>query len=161
MDYQAEISESGDELRQLERAVKDLKARDRVRFIRLLKTGKAMTQEQAGALIGVEVRQSQRLWKQYRTEGISQMCQSNYVGGKAKLSRAEQQQLRQRLRSDDIKTLEQAGGWLKQEFGVDYTVGGVSALFARMRVKLKTGRPSNIKQDPEQREEFAKKNIRA
>jgi len=161
MNYQVEISESGDYLRQLERATKDLKARDRVRFIRLLKIGTAITQKQAGALIGLQVRQSQRLWNQYRTEGLSKLCQSNYVGGKAKLSRAEQEQLRHRLRSDDIGTLEQARVWLKEEFSVEYTVGGVSHLFQRMKVKLKTGRPSNVKQDTEQMEEFAKKNIRS
>jgi transposase len=161
MDYQVEISESGDHLRKLERATKDLKARDRVRFIRLLKIGKAMTQEQAGALIGLQVRQSQRLWKQYREKGLSNLCQNNYVGRKAKLSQAEQEQLRHRLRDDDISTLEQARICLKEEFAVDYTVGGVSSLFQRMRVKLKTGRPSNVKQDKKQMEEFAKKNIHA
>jgi transposase len=161
MDYQVEIAESGEHLRNLERAAKDLKARDRVRFIRLLKIGKAMTQEQAGVLIGLKVRQSQRLWKQYREEGLSKLCQNNYVGRKAKLSQTEQEQLRERLRDDDIGTLEQARICLKEEFAVDYTVGGVSALFQRMCVKLKTGRPSNVKQDKEQMEEFAKKNIRS
>jgi hypothetical protein len=29
-----------------------------------------------------------------------------------------------------------------------------------MKIKLKTGRPTNVKQDTEEREEFAKKNIR-
>ncbi len=161
MDYQVRISESGDYLRNLERATKDLKARDRVRFIRLLKIGQAMTQKQAGALIGLKVRQSQRLWKQYREEGLSKLCQNNYVGRKAKLSRAAQEQLRERLRFDDIGTLEQARVCLKEEFAVDYTVGGVSCLFQRMKVKLKTGRPSNVKQETEQMEEFAKKNIRS
>ena len=161
MDYQVEIAESSDYLRSLERTAKDLKACDRVRFIRLLKIGKATTQEQAGVLIGLKVRQSQRLWKQYREEGLSKLCQNNYVGRKAKLSRAEQEQLRERLRFDDIGTLKQARNYLKEEFSVDYSIGGVSALFQRMKVKLKTGRPSNVKQDTEQREEFAKKNIRS
>ncbi len=161
MDYQVEIAESGDYLRNLERAAKELKARDRVRFIRLLKIGKATTQEQAGVLIGLKVRQSQRLWKKYREEGLSNLCQNNYVGRKAKLSQAEQEQLRTRLRDDDIGTLKQARICLKEEFSVDYTASGVSALFQRMKVKLKTGRPSNVKQDKEQMEEFAKKNIRA
>jgi transposase len=160
MNYQVEISESIEYLRQLERATKDLKARDRVRFIGLLKIGKATTQAQAGALVGLQVRQSQRLWKQYREGGLSAMCQSNYVGGQAKLSPVEQEQLRRRLRGDDIGTLEQARRYLKEEFAVDYTVGGVSCLFQRMKIKLKTGRPTNVKQDTEQREEFAKKNIR-
>ncbi len=161
MNYQVRISESGDYLRNLERAAKDLKARDRVRFVRLLKIGQATTQEQAGALIGLKLRQSQRLWKQYREEGLRKLCQNNYVGRQAKLSQAAQEQLRHRLRDDDIATLEQARVCLKEEFAVDYTLGGVSALFQRMKVKLKTGRPSNVKQDTEQREEFAKKNIRS
>lgn len=50
MGYQVKIAESGDYLRQLERAAKDLKARNRVRFIRLLKIGKATTQEQSGSI---------------------------------------------------------------------------------------------------------------
>jgi transposase len=109
----------------------------------------------------VQVRQSQRLWKQYREGGLSALCRSNYTGGQAKLSATGQEQLRKRLRGDDISTLEQARRYLKEEFAVDYTVGGVSCLFQRMKVKLKTGRPTNIKQDIEQMEEFAKKNIRS
>lgn len=161
MNYQVEISESIDYLRQLERATKDLKARDRVRFIRLLKTGKAATQEQAGALIGVQVLQSQRWWKQYREGGSSALSRNNYVGGKAKLSADEQDRLTERLRGDDIGTLKQACDYLKEEFAVDYTLGGVGYLFKRMKIKLKTGRPHNVKQDTEQMEEFAKKNIRS
>ena len=161
MDYQVEIAESVDYLRHLERATKDLKARDRVRFIRLLKIGQAATQKQAGGLIGLKVRQAQRLWKQYREEGLSRMGQTNYVGRVAQLSQAAQEQLRCRLQDDDIGSLEQARICLKEEFAADYTVSGVSALFARMRVKLKTGRPSNVKQDTEAMEEFAKKNIRS
>lgn len=161
MNYQVEISESSDYLRQLERATKDLKARDRVRFIRLLKIGKATTQAQAGVLIGVQERQSQRLWKQYRTAGLSSLCRSHYVGGQAKLGAVAQATLRERLQDDDVNTLAKARVCLKAEFGVDYTVGGVSYLFKRMKVKLKTGRPTNVKQDTEQREEFAKKNIRS
>ncbi len=161
MDYQVEISESSDYLRKLERATKDLKARDRVRFIRFLKIGKAMTQEQAGALIGLKVRQSQRLWKQYREEGVSKLCQNNYVGGQSKLSRAEQDQLRERLCDDDIGTLEQARVWLKQEFRVDYTLGGVSCLFQRMKVKLKTGRPNRGQTRYRANGRVCQKNIRS
>lgn len=161
MDYQAEISESGDYLFEVERATKDLKARDRVRFIRLLKTGRAATQAQAGALIGLQVRQAQRLWKQYREQGLAVMCRNNYTGGAAKLDRAAQAELVERLKQDDMQSLEQVRLYLEQEYGVGYTVSGVSRLFKRMKVKLKTGRPTNIKQYKEQIEEFAKKNIRS
>ncbi len=160
MNYQEAISETNDYLIKLERETKDLKARDRVRFIRLLKSGKASTQKQAGVLIGLQVRQSQRLWKQYREEGLSRMCRNNYTGGTAKFDEHLVKQLSERLKQDDIQTLKQARRVLCEEFKIEYTLGGVSYLFKRMKVKLKTGRPTNIKQDAEQRQEFEKKNFR-
>ncbi len=160
MNYQELISETSDHLIKLERETGDLKARDRVRFIRLLKTGKAATQSAAGALIDLGVRQSQRLWKQYREDGLSAMCRSNYQGGVAKLDDSGKARLVERLKDDDISSLEQARALLEQNFGVEYTVGGVGYLFKRLKIKLKTGRPHNVKQDAEQKQEFAKKNIR-
>lgn len=79
------------------------------------------------------------------------------LADRRKLGAAEQKQLSERLCDDNIGTLEQARAFVKQEFGVDYTIGGVSHLFQRMRVKLKTGRPSNVKQSKEEMDEFAKK----
>lgn len=160
MNYQETITENREHLLGLERQTKDLKARDRVRFVRLLKTGEAATQKQAGAFIGLQERQSQRLWKQYREAGLRVMCQSNYRGGAAKLDQERQQQFVERLRQDDIHSLEQARRFLRQECGVEYTIGGVSAVCRRLKVKLKTGRPQNVKQQTEELEDFKKKNIR-
>lgn len=161
MNYQAVIVESSDDLRQVERETKDLKARDRVRFVRLLKSGAATTQQAAGALIGLQVRQSQRLWRQYRTGGLAAIRESRYQGGVAKLDAAQEARFSERLKADDISSLEQARACLQSEFGVSYTIGGVSVLFGRLKVKLKTGRPQNIRQSAVEREEFAKKNIRS
>jgi transposase len=160
MNYQAEIIESEDDLIKLERSTKDGKVRDRVRFIRLLKTGQATTQQQAGMLIGLGIRQSQRLWQRYRQNGIAILAVGNYQGGTAKLTEVEQSRLKQRLKKDDIGSLEQARNCLEKEFGVSYTIGGVSYLFKRLKIKLKTGRPTNVKQNPAQTQEFKKKNIR-
>jgi transposase len=161
MNYQETITESREHLLKLERATKDLKARDRVRFLRLLKTGKAATQKEAGALIGLQVRQSQRLWKQYRETGLRAMGRSNYTGGVAKLNKEQQARFVERLKQDDIWRLEQARVFLQQECGVSYTVGGVSVLCRRLKIKLTTGRPQNIKQKAAELEDFKKKNIRS
>lgn len=160
MNYQAEITESEDDLIKLERSTKDVKARDRVRFVRLLKTGKAATQQQAGVLINLGIRQSQRLWQRYRQNGIAVLAVGNYQGSTAKLNKAEQSRLKERLKKDDIASLEQAQNYLQQEFGVSYTIGGVSYLFKRLKIKLKTGKPTNINQVAAEQEEFKKKNIR-
>ncbi len=160
MNYQETITESREQLLKLERQTKDLKARDRVRFIRLLKTAAATTQREAGALLGLQVRQSQRWWQQYREAGLRAMCQSNYAGGASKLDKERQQQFVERLEQDDIQTLEQARAFLQHQCGVSYTVGGVSHLCKRLKIKLKTGRPQNVKQNIAEMEEFKKKNIR-
>lgn len=160
MDYQTEITETGELLLELERSSKDLKTRDRVRFIRYLKTGKAETQKQAGVLLGIGERQAQRLWREYRERGLSEMSRNRYRGGTGKFEAARRGELEARLKKDDIQTLEQAKQVLGEEFAAHYTVGGVSYLFQRLQIKLKTGRPHNIRQAEEEREEFAKKNIR-
>lgn len=159
MDYQTEIAETSEYLLKLERETKNLKARDRVRFIRLLKTGQANTQNEAGALIGLGTRQSQRLWRQYRAEGLLRMSHSRYKGTTGKFDQSSRAALEERLKADDIQTLEQARRCLSEEFRAEYSIGGVSYLFKRMKIKLKTGRPQNIKQNSAEREEFAKKNI--
>lgn len=161
MNYPEIITESHEHLLKLERATKDFKARDRVRFLRLLKTGKAATQKEAGALIGLQARQSQRLWKQYRETGLQAMARSHYTGGATKLNQEQQARFLERLKQDEIWKLEQARVFLQQECGVTYTVGGVSVLCRRLKIKLKTGRPQNVKQKAAELDHFRKKNIRS
>lgn len=160
MNYEKEIAETKDYLIKLERDIKNIKTRDRIRYLRLLKCGQAKTQKEAGEIIGIGIRQSQRLWQKYRQEGIKVMAINNYQGGKTKIDGQQKKQLLERLKKDDISSLEAAQSYLAQEFGVKYTIGGVSYLFKRLKVKLKTGRPVNIRRDEEKVEEFRKKNIR-
>jgi transposase len=51
----------------------------------------------------------------------------------------------QRLDQDDIAT--QGQTWLEQEMGITYSQSGISVLLARLKVKLKTGRPVNVRKD--------------
>lgn len=159
MNYQAVIKETVEELSKLEKETKDLKGRDRVRFLRLLKIGEATSQKQAGVMIGIKIRQSQRLWHRYQAVGLEEFIKSHYEGRRSKLSESEKSILAERLKKDDVMSLQQAQGYLADEFGISYTKGGVSYVFKQMRVKLKTGRPSNINQKKAETEEF-KKNSR-
>ena len=156
MDYQVEIKEAIEDLSRLEKTTKDLKGRDRIRFLRLLKSGEASSQIQAGRMIGLKLRQSQRLWQRYRTAGFEEFIKSRYEGRQSKLTEDEKQILAERLKEDDVKSLQQAQEYLALEFGVHYTIGGVSNLFQQMKIKLKTGRPRNYRQDKEETEAFKK-----
>jgi transposase len=156
MNYQEVIKETVAELSKLEKETKDLKGRDRVRFLRLLKIGEATSQKQAGIMIGLQMRQSQRLWQKYQAVGLAEFIKSHYEGRRSKLSESEKSILAERLKEDDVMSLQQAQDYLADEFGVSYTIGGVSYIFKQMRVKLKTGRPSNIKQAEAESQAFKK-----
>ncbi|MDQ3290862.1 MAG: winged helix-turn-helix domain-containing protein [Bacteroidota bacterium] len=147
IDYKAAIKESLEELLAREKEQKQARMRDRVRFIRYLKEGQASTQSAAGALIGLQRRQSQQLWQKYSRQGLAGLVSNNYQGSWAKLSSTQQARLLQRLDKDDIATQGQLIDWLQQEMGITYSQPGISMLLARLKVKLKTGRPVNVRKD--------------
>lgn len=145
--YQELIKEEVTELLRVEKEQQQARIRDRVRFIRLLKEGTAQTQRQAGELVGLKLRQSQLLWKQYRSRGLRSLLQTHHKGSWARLDSRQQARLLQRLDSDDVCTQKQLNGWLEAEMGVSYSQSGLSMLLSRLSVKLKTGRPVNVRKD--------------
>lgn len=158
MNYQTKIQESVEELRELERQTTVARCRDRVRFIRFLKSGEASSQQQAATLIGISHRQAQRLWHHYLHQGIGYLCENQYKGYEGKLTVENKDWFQERLKSDDIATLEQARHCLQQERGVSYkSISGVSYVCSRLKIKLKTGRPSHVQKVAEEAESFKKK----
>ncbi|KAA5549504.1 helix-turn-helix domain-containing protein [Adhaeribacter rhizoryzae] len=147
INYEEAIKESVGELLILEKEQKQARLRDWVRFVRYLKAGQAKTQLQAGEMIGLQRRQSQQLWQQYAHHGLPGLLVLGYKGGWAKLSSTQQARLLQRLDQDDIATQGQLRDWLEQEMQVTYSQPGISVLLARLKVKLKTGRPVNVRKD--------------
>jgi hypothetical protein len=96
---------------------KDLKARDRVRFVRLLKprSGNSKTSR--------SINRTARATKSKIVEAVSgSRSQSNarksLHGRVAKLDQEQQARFVERLKQDDISTLEQARAFLQQECGV-------------------------------------------
>ena len=156
MNYDTKIHESIDYLLEQERKSSLALVGDRVRFIRLLKSGEAKTQSTAGQVIGLCERQSQRLWRIYQQEGLAGLQTKPAWGYWGKLSSIQIRQLRQFLLDDQAETLADIQAYLKKNLGVSYTIGGVSDLCKRLKIKLKTGRPVNVRQQPGAVEEFKK-----
>lgn len=147
LNYSELVQESAEELLQQEKAQSKSYLRDRVRFLRFLKTGIAKSQPQAGKLVGLQSRQSQNLWKLYQQEGLVGFLHPKPGNHWGKLSSTEISQLLQRMDQDDIKTQKEIQTYLQVEMGQDYTQPGIHYLCKRLKVKLKTGRPSNIRKD--------------
>lgn len=83
--YPSLIKESVAELQELERAQKQARYRDYVRFVRYLKEASSTTQVGAGERIGLKVRQSQVLWQRYKQEGLAGMLTYPFEGTVGKL----------------------------------------------------------------------------
>ena len=147
IDYSSVIKETAHALRQLEREQNKPFVRDRIRFLRLLKTGRCSSQIEAGELIGLRPRSSQRLWQQYRNEGLPALLTYPYQGTACQLSEEQTKRLKAYLTEDQVQFLHEAQAYIQQYFGVRYSTGGLHKLFERLKVKKKTGRPTNYRKD--------------
>ncbi|MBD0350815.1 MAG: winged helix-turn-helix domain-containing protein [Flavisolibacter sp.] len=157
LDYRKAIKEGEQELLSLERRQNYSILRDRMRFLRLLKSGECPSQAKAGGQIGLGLRGSEKLWKKYRREGIEGLLTYPYEGTKGKLTEKQEQQLFKELQRDDTSTLQQACDYVEQKFGVSYTVPGMDYVFKPLKVKKKTGRPVYTNKDYKAEKHFKKK----
>lgn len=154
MRYTMLIQEEVSDLLRVEKKQQKGSYRDRIKLIRLLKEGYSL--KAASQLTGVSYRQSQRHIALYRQQGLSALLMSHYVKNAAKLQTAELLQLQQELQKSQTASLTQAQAYIAHTFGKHYSLSGLSLLFARHKIKLKTGRPSNVKQNVEQQSAFKK-----
>ena len=157
LDYASLIQESCEELVYLEKTHQKSYLRDRIRFLRFLKEGRVKSQSDSGALIGLSARQSKNLWLKYKEEGISYFIQPRVNQNWGKLSSIQISRLLEHLDKDTTLTQGQVQKYIADNFGASLSQPGVHYLFKRLKVKLKTGRPSNIRKD-EQASEVFKKN---
>lgn len=79
MDYATKVTQTTEELQWLEKQQTNVVNRDYVRFIRLLKERKANSQKQAAQLINLGLRQGQRIWAKYLSEGIDALIEANLI----------------------------------------------------------------------------------
>jgi transposase len=149
MNYSEKIAEDLDWLQDQEKRHPKAFQRDRIRFLRLLKSGQCRSQAATGALLGLSLRQAQRLWLQYCQQGYDQFINSRQKGYWGRLSSTQISQLRQYLLTDQAQTLADIQSFLRQSFGVEYTIGGVSVLCSRLKIKRKKGRSVHVSQNPD------------
>lgn len=147
LEYVDLIQESLAELEQLEAKQKKSFYKDRVRFIRYLKEGTAKSQAKAGSLISLQNRQSQNLWQIYRQSGMEGLLKEKKAPHLGKLTSVEYSRLLQRLDQDQMMSQKQVRAYLQDEMGKTYTQPAIHYLFKRLKVKLKTGRPVNVRKD--------------
>lgn len=143
MKYDELIGEELEELRALEKKQKLVQFEKRIQFLIALKSGAAKTQKAAGSQVGWQVRQSQKIWQMYGERGLAGVLEKSDGRGFGKLSSVEISRLNEYLRQFGARSLAEIQAYVRDSFGVSYTIGGLSDLCVRLRIKLKTARPSN------------------
>jgi len=156
MNYAEKISESEDDLKCIEKQQKLVQFQKRIHFLLLLKSQAARTQKEAGKAVGWKLRQSQKVWQLYCAGGLQTILHKPKGWGFGKLSSQQIAQMQNYTAEFGAHSLSELAHYIEQSFGVCYTIGGVSALCCRLKIKLKTARPSNAKKDAGKVETYKK-----
>lgn len=158
IDYRAEIKESVEELRRLEKQQIQAKLLRRVQFLRLLKNGSFAHAKKCAEFLGLEEKQGYQWWKKYQSEGLSGYLKLNYQANAKKLKESEEAILLEQAKKG-FNSQKEAREYISQKFGVEFTQQGVSDLFERLKIKKKVLRPFNIKADREEQETYKKTSV--
>jgi len=157
LDFPLLIIETVSELREREKKETAARVRLRVQLLRLLKSQETASIKDACRICGITPKHGYDLWKKYRGQGLSEYLQLNWKPRRAKLSDEQQRKLLERAGTDNGFGSQQEGcRFLRDEFAVSYTQGGVSLLFSRLKIKAKKPRPRNKKAVAEEQTEYKK-----
>lgn len=157
LDFASLIVETVSELRAREKKEKDARRRLRVQLLRLLKSQETVSIKDACRVCGITAKHGYDLWHKYRDKGLSEYLQLKWKPRQAKLSLKQQTRLLERAASENgFGSQQEAQRFLKDEFDVCYTQGGVSLLFSRLKIKAKEPRPLNKKSSLEEQAEYKK-----
>ena len=96
-------------------------------------------------------------WSRYLTQGLPGLLYPPFSGTVGKLSYGQIARLQAFLRDATLPLTQQhIADRMKDSFGVGYGQSGISKLFKCLKIKLKTGRPSNVRKDEAGADAFKK-----
>jgi len=135
------ICESEAELITLEQRLAGQRAGERVRMLRLLKSGEAPSLRTCAKLLGRSLTQVTRWWKRYQQHGFEELTTIQRRPGKRPwVSDVVWADVQQELQAGRLVRLEETRQYLKARWGIEYrSPSGVWALFKQRGVTLRTG----------------------
>src|SRR5918998_790376 len=150
--YPQVITEELDELKELEKYHRYTHLFQRVRMLRLLKSGECSNLSEAARALGYSWRQCQRWFASYQDGGIEELLKSRvHERGRQELATPEAlEDLKETMKLGEIATVGQADEFLRERHGIEYAHrDGVGQLLRRHKIKLKTARPRHEEADLE------------
>ena len=157
LDYDALIAETPDDLVAIERRHRRSPLADRIKMLRLLKSGATRSRRALAGTLGYSERQLHRWFDAYRAGGLDAMLRYNGAGGSTeRITPKALGALETEMKTGHVASLKDAQAFLTEHFGIAYSVGGLSDLFQRKRIKLKTGRRRHVKASAAEQEAWKK-----
>jgi transposase len=156
--YTQVIKEDPRQLEKIEKHHRYTHLFQRVRMLRLLKSGECSNLAEAAETLGYSWRQCQRWFASHKQGGLQELLKSRVEerGRQELLTPEAFEKLQEAMKRGEIATISQAHRFLSER-GIEYShPDGVGQLLRRRKVKLKTGRPRHEKADLEEQEAFKK-----
>ena len=134
--YLDQILESEEELERLERSLRGQALCDRVKMLRLLKSGAYDNRRTLAPTLGYSERQLQRWWKMYKKGGIDEFLEQKAVGGSTERVTDEAWcRLKAEMYNGNIKQLKEAQAFLEEHFDIEYSsLQGLSDMIKRRSI---------------------------
>ncbi len=158
-----EVEESQQELEQLLQQQTNLKLKERLQALYLLKLPDALNISQIALVVGKHRGTVQRWLALYRNEGLNGLLEIKQSPGRPTvIPDWAVASLQRRLEQPDagFKSYIEVQQWLENTLGVKAEYRTVHELVRyRLKAKLKAGRPTNSKQDPLELEAFKKTSL--
>ena len=149
-----EWQETDDELYELFAAEKDVKKRQKLQFLWLVRTGNSL--RESCRMTAVNERTGQRYLKWYREGGVENVLKRQHGGERGQqasyLSKEQQEALKTEADAGKIKTVWEGIAWVKEKYEVEYSYEGMRGVFKRLKLKKKVPRKQHIKSDPQAQE---------
>jgi transposase len=157
LDFLNLIVETVDELRKREKTEKEARVRLRVQLLRLLKSLETASIKDACRVCGITPKHGYDLWQKYREKGLNDYLRLDWKPRRSKLSNEQERNLVQRAGTDNgFGSQQEVRRFVRDEFDVGYTQGGISLLFSRLKIKAKVPRPRNKKAVAEEQTAYKK-----
>jgi len=100
----------------------------KLRMLRLLKEEPSMPLSDVGAEVGCSERSVHRWLKLYHNQGITALLESAADDTRVRVNQEVLEELRHQLKAGNMGSLNEIQGWLKESFGVEYSLKGVANL---------------------------------
>jgi transposase len=153
-----EWQETDKELYQLFAAARDVKKRQKLQLLWLVRVGNSL--RESCQVAAVNERTGQRYLKWYREGGVETVLSRQHGGARGQqasyLSQEQQEALKTEADAGKVKTVREGIEWVKKKYAVEYSYEGMRGVFKRLRLKKKVPRPQHIKSDPQAQDAWKK-----